>query len=818
MAILKCKMCGGNLEITDGMTVCECEYCGSRQTVPSVDNEKKITLFTRANRLRAAGEFDKAFGVYESIIAEFPEEAEAYWGLLLCKYGIEYVDDPKTGKKIPTCHRSSFDSVFEDNDFEMVMEYSDVYSRAVYREEAKAVEELRVRIIEVSSKEEPYDIFICYKETAEDGQRTIDSVLAQDVYDELTSRGYKVFFSRITLEDKLGQEYEPYIFAALNSAKIMLAFGTDYEYYNAVWVKNEWSRFLSLIARGEKKTLIPCYKDIDAYDMPAEFKRLQAQDMGKVGAVQDLIRGIEKIIGKKGQSASVIAGSEDTGALTKRGYLYLEDMDYAKAVEYFEKALDENPEDGGAYLGEVLAKARIQSVDELEKLPISLESIPYYLKAVRFSSGPQQVRLQGILDENKKRGGNNHELAENVVNGDIKKLISLAPSLITIVEHLKSSEYEKVLGFTKNEIDAALLKYEVFRVLETSGVPMNTDDLKAASSKIASADDKLIRSALVEINNAGYIALDEKKFSFISESFRAEKAREYGSKYEEEIESLQKQIDAIDAKVPVLNEQISQFHNKMDFITQDAPAGEEEIAGRRRAAIAKRQEQISSVQAEILKLDSQKQVKQREYDSIQEDLDRLENQKSAAKKELKSLSFFQGKRKKEIQTHIDAIIGQMSPVETELNNKGREISELDSRILLKRGEITSIETTIKALENGEALNSDGSEVRELETLEAELKELPSMKAELESRITGIKSELEAYEWKPEAIDENFNDGCQNIDVEYEYIMANFYKSNEKVKAIKYYRQQTGLGLKNATDVINSMWDGTYVPRAAGRRM
>ena len=74
----------------------------------------------------------------------------------------------------------------------------------------------------------------------------------------------------------------------------MLAVGTDYEYYNAVWVKNEWSRYLALIAAGQKKALIPCYKNIDAYDMPKEFARLQAQDMGKVGAMQDLLRGIER--------------------------------------------------------------------------------------------------------------------------------------------------------------------------------------------------------------------------------------------------------------------------------------------------------------------------------------------------------------------------------------------------------------------------------------------------------------------------------------------------------------------------------------------
>ena len=229
-------MCGGDLNIIEGASTAECEFCGSIQTIPKVDDEKKLTLFARANRLRAACEFDKAAGIYEAIVADFPEEAEAYWGLVLCKYGIEYVDDPGTAKMIPTCHRSSFESVMEDSDFEQALENADSTARRVYRDEAKQIEEIRKGIIAVSANEEPYDIFICYKETAENGDRTLDSVLAQDVYDALTEKGYRVFFSHITLEDKLGVEYEPYIFAALNSAKIMLAFGTDYEYFNAVWV------------------------------------------------------------------------------------------------------------------------------------------------------------------------------------------------------------------------------------------------------------------------------------------------------------------------------------------------------------------------------------------------------------------------------------------------------------------------------------------------------------------------------------------------------------------------------------------------------
>ena len=377
MAILKCKMCGGDLEIFEDMSVCECEYCGTRQTVPAADDDKKIKLFDRANKLRANCEFDKAAGVYENIVATYSEEAEGYWGLLLCRYGIEYVDDPATGKKIPTCHRSSFESIMDDVDFEMVMENSDSTSRAVYREEAKYIEGLRKSIIEVSGKEEPYDIFICYKETDENGDRTLDSVLAQDVYDALTQKGYRVFFSRITLESKLGLEYEPYIFAALNSAKVMLAFGTSYDYYNAVWVKNEWSRYIKLMAQDKTKHLIPCFKNLDAYDIPKEFAKFQSQDMGKIGALQDLIRGIEKLVGVEEKVATPVItenisynmGGVNGGALIKRGYMALEDREWDKAVDFFEQVLNINAEEGMAYWGELLAQYKCNNIcDFADKL------------------------------------------------------------------------------------------------------------------------------------------------------------------------------------------------------------------------------------------------------------------------------------------------------------------------------------------------------------------------------------------------------------------------------------------------------------------
>ncbi|MBQ9045151.1 MAG: TIR domain-containing protein [Oscillospiraceae bacterium] len=404
MAIIKCKMCGGDLELVPDTTVCECEYCGTRQTVPAADDEKKLKLFERANRLRRACEFDKAAGVYESIVADFDTEAEAYWGLVLCKFGIEYVDDPATGKKVPTCHRAGFESVEDDPNYEQACENADATARRVYRAEGRAIDELRERILEVSGKEEPYDIFISYKELTEDGERTEDSVLAQDIYDALTARGYRVFFSRITLEDKLGVEYEPYIFAALQSAKVMLLVGMDFENLNAVWVKNEWSRYLALMAKDKEKVLIPCYKDMDPYDLPKEVRKLAAQDMGKVGAMQDLLRGVEKILPlKKPESVSapqpvvVQQSGPNVTAMLDRGALALENGEWKQAQEHFDKALNMDGKCAEAYLGLTRAELNMRSEAEFETLRGGSDAVvkrANYKNFLRFASPERASEIQ----------------------------------------------------------------------------------------------------------------------------------------------------------------------------------------------------------------------------------------------------------------------------------------------------------------------------------------------------------------------------------------------------------------------------------------
>ncbi len=459
MSVFKCKMCGGTISFNPGDTVGVCEYCGSKQTLPRLDNDKKVSMYDRANHFRRTNDFDKAANIYEQILNEDKTDAEAYWSLVLCRYGIEYVEDPTTHKRVPTVNRVQFTSIFNDDDYKSALEHADEYQREIYKEEAKTIDEIQKGILAISSKEEPFDIFICYKETDSQGRRTIDSVLAYDIYNKLTKEGYKVFFSRVTLEDKLGTAYEPYIFAALNSARIMIVVGTKPEYFNAVWVKNEWSRYLALIKNGADKTLIPAYRDMNPYYLPEEFSYLQALDMSKLGFMQDLIRGVDKIISVTNTYVKEYKNSISTNAeeesLSKRIFMFLEDGDWNSANVYCEKILDIDVENSTAYLGKLLSELKVRKREDLKNLTQPFDKNNNYLKAIRFGDEKLKSELNSyidfIKDRNKKESlERKYELAtQSMISAssedDYKKAGKLFEDIIDYLDSKNLAEecYEK---------------------------------------------------------------------------------------------------------------------------------------------------------------------------------------------------------------------------------------------------------------------------------------------------------------------------------------------------------------------------------------
>ena len=529
--LLNCKYCGGELNVTEGAVIAECKYCRTKQTLPKASDEGLQNLFNRANALRRRNEFDKAEAVFEKIVELNGNEAEAYWGLILSKYGIEYVEDPESGKMIPTCHRASFDSIVSDGDYKSAIEYADAERRTLYEEQAREIDRIQRDILKLSENEEKFDIFICYKETDENGKRTRDSVTASEIYYELTDAGLKVFYAAITLEGKLGSEYEPIIFAALNSAKVMLVIGSKPEYFNAVWVKNEWSRFLKIMKKDRKKRLIPCYRDMDAYDLPEEFAHIQAQNMEKIAFLNDLIHGVKKVmedfkekpavvikeketvvkepvitqttvIRETGVSGAEVSGGTSVVPLLKRVFAFLEDGEFDSADEYCERVLDIELENPLGYLGKLMAALKVKTREELKGCDKPFDSNINYKKAIRYGDEALKTELNGYL-------------------GEINERIENAR---------KESVYLKAMDDYKSR-DLTRIENAIRAFISISGYKDSGDRVKACEEKIERlrrAEDEAREKARLEAEEK------EKKRLLWQQSLKERKEREEAERFERE--------------------------------------------------------------------------------------------------------------------------------------------------------------------------------------------------------------------------------------------------------------------------------------------
>ncbi len=181
----------------------------------------------------------------------------------------------------------------------------------------------------------------------------------------------------------------------------ILVLGTRAEHFNAVWVKNEWSRFLSLIKNGAEKILIPDYKDMYPYDLPEEFSHLQAQDMSKLGFMQDIIHGIKKIVKTEPEQTTVVketvvaGGNANTDALLERAFMFLEDGDFVRADEFCEQVLNQDPKNANAYLGKLMAELRVSDRDGLKNQAQPFDNNNNFKKAVRFAD--EELKIQEII-------------------------------------------------------------------------------------------------------------------------------------------------------------------------------------------------------------------------------------------------------------------------------------------------------------------------------------------------------------------------------------------------------------------------------------
>lgn len=313
-----CNVCGANLIYKDGRWVCPA--CGAYKE-EEISNEEVTLLYNASQKLRLAS-FDDAEELYADIVKKYPKNSEAHWGLVLSRYGIKYEDD-YDGRKLPTCYAATMESFLSDKEYLAALSCApDAKVKAYYEEQGKIIEKNRIEWYEKASKEPAYDVFLCFKDSDKENniERTDDSIEVANLYTYLSGKGYRVFFSRETLRDKVAEKYEPYIYNALNTASVMIVYGSKPEYFESVWMKNEWTRFLKRMREGLKVdgSLIVAYDGMNPAELPKVFAGRQCLDARKKTFYGDLEMLIARVIAIAKRPKAAVERIEIKGAVGRK--------------------------------------------------------------------------------------------------------------------------------------------------------------------------------------------------------------------------------------------------------------------------------------------------------------------------------------------------------------------------------------------------------------------------------------------------------------------------------------------------------------------
>lgn len=419
MISLVCKVCGGAIVKTaDGFV---CDSCGTPVSQMNLDDEKKIESINRANEARRTFDFDEAIRAYTQLLANNPKDAEVHWQLALSKFGIEDVPERLPDGRIqyvPTIHRLRFESFDKDENYKNAMKYADDNALGYYMTQGKKITAIQNKLMDLVRNEKDYDVFISFKAEDAEGNRSEDSLIAQEIYEQLTKNGIKTFFSRISLQNVVGEEYEPHIFSALNSSKVMILVATDLSYINYGWVKNEWTRFLDLMDQDSSntKTLIPVYKHLPKEVLPSRIPMRESVDYSNKDALLEIVHGVSNLLGKKDLSES------DTKAkmFVEKAKDALDKRDFAEVIKQATEATMLVPDLGEAWFMLFLAENRVALADELSTRVINWMDSRYFSRAYEYSRG---IRKQ-ILDEVKNRYALEQENLRN--NEQARKAAELA--------------------------------------------------------------------------------------------------------------------------------------------------------------------------------------------------------------------------------------------------------------------------------------------------------------------------------------------------------------------------------------------------------
>ena len=303
-----CQVCGGKLK--NFGTYFRCENCDTEYRIDeSLSQDDMDAYFRRLNDFEDAERnldvmpphFDDAESEFERIIRKYPDWSAGYWGLVRSKFGIKFEND-LDGKAVPSCYKSTYEDFCDTDEYNMAVELAETEElRQSYIKWAEYIARVTKEWRQTAQKYD-YDVFISFKASEDsDGHETRDAREMHKLYDLIRDKGYRVFFSPVTLvaEGVAGKGSEPYIFNALDKSRALIVYGSKKEYFTSTWVQNEWQRYLRLIKEGkkEKGSLLVLYQGFNPKELPQGLRRIQGIEYG-ISAWPAVSSALEDILHK----------------------------------------------------------------------------------------------------------------------------------------------------------------------------------------------------------------------------------------------------------------------------------------------------------------------------------------------------------------------------------------------------------------------------------------------------------------------------------------------------------------------------------------
>ena len=134
MENIRCKQCGAPLDIRKAVgSVLECENCGTTHTLSRSTDASAVAYLQIGEHELDVCRFDDARDAYAKAASIDKNESEAYFGMALSEFKVQYLKDTVENRLQPICHEVKDNKFVDNRNYQKALELATPAQREVYR-------------------------------------------------------------------------------------------------------------------------------------------------------------------------------------------------------------------------------------------------------------------------------------------------------------------------------------------------------------------------------------------------------------------------------------------------------------------------------------------------------------------------------------------------------------------------------------------------------------------------------------------------------------------------------------------------------------